>query len=115
MRKVCLTVAALALTLSACATAPGAVNAPSGLGGKREAADRAHCQKQAQSVRNRPEAIREVEQSMTAQHVGVGLAVGLIGIAVSVATADSARESYMKNIVDRTANDCLVRKGYKAV
>lgn len=114
MRKPILVVAALATMLSACATAPGSVSAPRGLGGKREAADRAHCQKQAQSVRNNPSAIREVEQSMTAQHVGVGVAVGLVGIAISVATADSARENYMKNIIDRTANECLVRKGYKA-
>jgi hypothetical protein len=114
MRKVSCAVAALAVALSACATAPGSVSAPTGLGGKREAADRAACQKQAQAVRNNPAAIREVEQSMTAQHVGVGVAAGLVGIAISIATADSARDSYMKNIVDRTANECLVKKGYKA-
>ncbi len=50
---------------------------------------------------------------MTAQHVGVGIGFGLIGIAVSVATADSARDSYMKNIIDRTANECLQKKGYQ--
>jgi F0F1-type ATP synthase membrane subunit c/vacuolar-type H+-ATPase subunit K len=113
MRQSIVITAALAVGLSACASAPGQVSAPRGLGSKKEAADRAQCQRQAQSVRNSPSAIKEVEQSMTAQHVGVGIGFGLIGIAVSVATADSARQSYMKNIVDRVANECLQKKGYK--
>jgi hypothetical protein len=113
MRIPILIAAVSAVTLSACATAPSPVSAPRGLGGKQEAADRASCHRQAQSVRNSPTAIREVEQSMTAQHVGAGIGLGLIGIAVSVASADSARASYMKNIVDRTANECLAKKGYR--